>query len=324
MTDDARMTLQLPEHPNACFGRIFPPDLNILRHFHRTMKGIEDTKRMIRSPLSPTENLVVGAFGGALETCLQMPVLTYKFCLQEGRPLPSSFSGWYRGVGVQAGTVAPITALQFMVNGIMQRLVLGSSDRSLTDAEMMATAAGAGAISALVYSPVDLITIQQQKMELDPLRTLKALAQSHGFSGIYRGLLPCVCREAVYTAGYLGLAPVITARLMEGSGLRERPLAASIAGACTAGTIAAVLTHPVDTAKTCVQSDMSAKIWPSARESIAKLVRQGGIASLYRGMLPRTARLCGAFFVCLMVRDAAVEFKTRRSYKKDVHIGAEA
>jgi hypothetical protein len=61
------------------------------------------TANMIRVPLSPAENLSVGAFGGALETCLQMPILTYKFCLQEGRALPTSVSGWYRGVGVQAG-----------------------------------------------------------------------------------------------------------------------------------------------------------------------------------------------------------------------------
>jgi hypothetical protein len=56
-----------------------------------------------RIPLSPLENLAVGAAGGALETCLQMPILTYKFCLQEGRALPTSMTGWYRGVGVQAG-----------------------------------------------------------------------------------------------------------------------------------------------------------------------------------------------------------------------------
>jgi hypothetical protein len=260
-----------------------------------------------------------------------MPILTYKFCLQEGRLLPSTVSGWYRGVGLQAGTVAPITAIQFMANGVLQKLVLGSSSsRSLTDAEMMATAAGAGAFSALVYSPVDLITIQQQKMDLNPWRTLKSLMGNYGVSGLYRGFLSCACREAVYTAGYLGLAPVITSRLlMEDSSssnansfLRERPLAASIIAACTAGTIAAILTHPIDTAKTCVQSDMSATIWPTARGAISKLMQKGGIASLYRGMIPRTVRLCGAFFVCIMVQDFAIDFKTGRSDQDRVKFGA--
>ena len=72
--------------------------------------------KTFRTPLSPLENLAVGAAGGALETCIQMPILTYKFCVQEGRPIPTNISGWYRGVFVQAGTVAPITAIQFMVS----------------------------------------------------------------------------------------------------------------------------------------------------------------------------------------------------------------
>ena len=199
-----------------------------------------------------------------------------------------------------------------MVNGVLQKLVLGSSTRSLTDAETIATAAGAGAVSALVYSPVDLITIQQQKMELNPIRTFKVLLQSHGISGIYRGLLSCACRESFYTAGYLGLAPVITAKILQGDN-GEASFVASFAGACAAGTTAAVITHPIDTAKTCVQSDMSAKQWPTARYAISRLMLDEGVASLYRGFLPRTVRICGATFVCLMVRDAAIELKTRQS-----------
>ena len=116
----------------------------------------------VRAQLSPVENVAVGAFGGALETCLQMPVLTFKFCTQEGRALPTSVAGWYRGVGVQAGTVAPITAIQMMVNGLFQGLALRGEKRALTDWEQIYTAAGAGATSALVYSPVDLTTISEE------------------------------------------------------------------------------------------------------------------------------------------------------------------
>jgi len=247
---------------------------------------------------------------------LQMPVLTYKFCLQEGRPLPSSISGFYRGVGVQAGTVAPITAIQFMFNGILQKAMLRGSTRSLSDGEVIAAAAGAGAISAIVYSPVDLLTIQQQKLNLNLWNTSKTLVANYGFSGLYRGFSACVAREALYTAGYLGLAPVITSRLAASSEyLQERPLAASILGACTAGTLAAITTHPIDTAKTCLQSDMEGVTWKSTFGAMKKLMRTGGIGSLYRGMLPRTVRLCGAFFVCLVVRDAAIEFKTQRAYE---------
>eukprot|EP00529_Nitzschia_sp_RCC80_P029882 CAMPEP_0113496394 /NCGR_PEP_ID=MMETSP0014_2-20120614/30099_1 /TAXON_ID=2857 /ORGANISM="Nitzschia sp." /LENGTH=317 /DNA_ID=CAMNT_0000390315 /DNA_START=110 /DNA_END=1063 /DNA_ORIENTATION=+ /assembly_acc=CAM_ASM_000159 len=280
-----------------------------------------------RATLTGAENLAVGAVGGCLEVCVQMPILTYKFCLQEGRAVPRSISGLYRGVGVQASTVAPITAIQFLFNGMLQESILKArssgtsrsqqlhSANQLSDAETIMAAAGAGAMSAIVYSPVDLLTIQQQKLGLDSVRkTVQTLVQSYGLRGLYRGFWSCVGREALYTAGYLGLAPVFTSRLVQDvPGLQERPLAASIIGACTAGTLAAITTHPIDTAKTCLQSDMQGATWTTTFGTIGKLTKDGGVSSLYRGMIPRTVRLCGAFFICLMVRDAAVGWKTRNN-----------
>mmetsp|Transcript_1628 Transcript_1628/g.4460 ORF Transcript_1628/g.4460 Transcript_1628/m.4460 type:complete len:308 (-) Transcript_1628:80-1003(-) len=267
--------------------------------------------------LTPMENLAAGAFGGALETCLQMPILTYKFCLQEGRQLPSTLGGWYRGVGVQAGTVAPITALQFMANGLLQRLVLGSyvstaAASPLTDTQRIGTAAGAGFISAVLYSPVDLLTIQQQRLQLSLVGTIGSITQMYGMAGLYRGFLTCASREAIYTAGYLGLAPVVTHRLIRATNQSIDPLLAKVCGACLAGTAAALVTHPIDTVKTVLQSDMDRHRWKTARQSFGKLLEQGGVASLYRGVVPRTVRLCGAFFVCVMVQDAAMQWKTDR------------
>lgn len=203
-----------------------------------------------------------------------------------------------------------------MFNGILQKALLrGSTQRTLSDGEVIAAAAGAGAISAIVYSPVDLLTIQQQKLQLNVWNTYRTLYANYGLSGLYRGFSACVAREALYTAGYLGLAPVFTSRLVaESEYLRERPLTASIVGACTAGTLAAITTHPIDTAKTCLQSDMEGVTWKSTFGTMRTLMSTGGIASLYRGMLPRTVRLCGAFFVCLMVRDAAIEYKTTQCW----------
>jgi solute carrier family 25 (mitochondrial 2-oxodicarboxylate transporter), member 21 len=303
-----------------------------------------------------------------------MPILTYKFCLQEGRALPKTISGFYRGIGVQASTVAPITAIQFLFNGMLQDAILKSrhgasnTNKDLSDVEMIAAAAGAGAMSAVVYSPVDLLTIQQQKLGLDSVgKTIQSLVGSYGVRGLYRGFWSCVGRESLYTAGYLGLAPVITSRLVQDvPSLQDKPLAASIIGACTAGTLAAITTHPVsydhlcamfpifrfcfrifdqkcrytflsycsppldaifvkiDTAKTCLQSDMNGSTWSTTIGTMQKLMREGGVVSLYRGMIPRTVRLCGAFFICLMVRDAAIEWKTRSSHMNggDNHLNA--
>lgn len=263
-------------------------------------------------PLSATENLMIGALGGAAETCLQMPLLTFKFCRQEGRALPANVKGWYRGVGVQAGTVAPITAIQMMVNGILGGIVRGGETRELTDGETIATACGAGVVSALVYSPVDLTTIQQQKLNKSPAATIAHLSKTYGVTSLMRGYVPCAIREGIYTAGYLGLAPVLTSQLIRFGGFfKDSPFAAALTGACSAGTIAALLTHPVDTAKTCVQADITGKDgWTNARTALPRLIREGGVRSLYQGGLARTVRLCGAFFICMTIREKAIDFKT--------------
>lgn len=261
------------------------------------------------------ENLAVGSFSGALETCIQMPILTYKFCLQEGRALPTNTAGWFRGVAVQAGTVAPITAIQFAVNGVLQSIVKsyrgnGSTSYNLTDMEVIGTAAGAGALSALVYSPVDLTTIQQQKLSMNPYQTVQHLSGQYGVNGLFRGLLSCSVRESVYTAGYLGLSPVVTSHLKNTDTFHGHPLASQIAGACVAGVFAAFITHPIDTAKTVIQADIGAKDYPNARIALTRLFQEQGIGSLYRGAVPRTLRIIGAFFVCTTIQDFAINYKT--------------
>lgn len=216
--------------------------------------------------------------------------------------------------------MAPITAIQFMVNGMMQKLVrtvrpgddpTTADVRKLSDLETMVAAASAGIISSSVYGPVDLITIQQQKLEKSVLQTGQHLLSNYGLTGLFRGVAACATREAIYTAGYLGLAPVLTAHIVKDSNFAEKPFAAGVLGACLAGTTAAILTHPVDTVKTCIQSDMTGTKWPSTMVSLQHLYKEGGLASLYKGMIPRTIRTCGAFFVCMTLQDAATRYKNK-------------
>ncbi|EEH54476.1 mitochondrial carrier family [Micromonas pusilla CCMP1545] len=273
--------------------------------------AIEGKRR--RATLSDAENLAVGAFGGIVETCVQMPLITFKICVQSGKPLPSNVAGWYRGVVAAAAPIAPITAIQVAVNGAIERSVTGGV-RDASSVERIGVAMAAGATSSILYSPVDLIVIQQQKRGLDSAAaTIKAIASEHGALALCRGLSACVVREAIYTAGYLGLAPIATESLVKSVDyFKENELTASIVGSCVGGTVAAVLTHPVDTAKTCVQSDMAGGTYPNARSALMSVYNAKGIKALYGGGLARTARLCGAFFIINTIRDRVVTWKTDR------------
>lgn len=140
-------------------------------------------------------------------------------------------------------------------NGALERAVTGGA-RDLSDVEKIGVAMGAGGLSAALYSPVDLVVIQQQKLGVNsPGAAIKHITSTHGVAALWRGFSSCVVREAIYTAGYLGLAPIAKDYLKKAHPYFEaNDLAGSIVGSCIGGTVAAVLTHPVDTAKTCMQA----------------------------------------------------------------------
>ncbi|KAL3791900.1 hypothetical protein HJC23_010760 [Cyclotella cryptica] len=280
--------------------------------------------------LSPAENLAVGCLSGAVEATVNMPIKTYKFCAQEGRALPTSLPGWFRGVAVQAGTVAPITAIQFCLNGFFQQVILSTKLNQctqLSDTESLITALGAGALTSFLIGPVDLITIQQQKLHATPFRTLQYLVKNYGTMSLFRGIGPTMVREAMYTAGYLGVSPVITHHLMQKNAksssheneyqypfFGSSPLLARMAGASIAGTLAAIITNPADCTKTCVQSDMTGDIYPTARKTLLKMWKgelEGGIWRIWNGLGPRIVRFNGAFFICLSFQEIAIDWKTK-------------
>jgi len=252
----------------------------------------------------------VGAIGGATETTIQMPLLTWKFTRQEGRPLPTNLAGWYRGIFAQVMSIAPITAVQVMVNGLLERLIAGK--REPTDSERIYCSMGAGIVSALIYSPADLVTIQQQRRAKPLAETARLVMKQYGlYSGIYKGFIACAIREGIYTCGYLGLAPVFSNGLKQryqGSGYNVVGL--YILGSISAALIAATITHPVDTVKTCVQADLDKKLYLNTRDAFVKLYQQSGFRVFFKGYLARTLRLCGAFFIISFIREKAIQWKT--------------
>ena len=83
-----------------------------------------------------------------------------------------------------------------------------------------------------------------------------------GVSGLFRGLVTSCGREGLFTAGYLGLGPVLSERLRTAYGLQKK--VSDLVGASCAGVIAATLSHPLDTIKTCMQGDVERKTCPSS------------------------------------------------------------
>lgn len=101
----------------------------------------------------------------------------------------------------------------------------------------------------------------------------------------------CMLREAVYTGGYLGTAPLVKALLMGTPSLSERPNTALLLAGVVSGATAAVLTQPLDTVKTRMQAKLSSPEYSSPLSSLRTVWAEGGARKLWAGLLPRGGRI---------------------------------
>jgi hypothetical protein len=99
---------------------------------------------------------------------------------------------------------------------------------------------------------MELIMIQQQRHGGSLFHQGGRVLGESGVTGLFRGLVTSCGREGLFTAGYLGLGPVLSERLRAAYDLQKK--VGDMAGATCAGVIAATLSHPLDTIKTCMQA----------------------------------------------------------------------
>jgi len=230
--------------------------------------------------LSTTENVALGVAVGTVEVSILQPMLYCKNATQQGLPLSVNPRLLYRGVSMSIINMSIITGAQFPLTGLCSKLVSGGASRPLSSAEKIWAGFMGGALSGFLCAPMELVMIQQQRHGGSLVHQTRRVLGEFGVSGLFRGLF-CACgREGLFTAGYLGLGPVFADSLRDG-GYIGNVQVASFVGAAGAGCIAATLSHPLDTVKTCMQGDVEqAGAWPRHR-------RRGALSHAHPVASPR-------------------------------------
>ena len=122
---------------------------------------MERTRSRLR-PLERYEEAAVGAVTGSCEVFCMQPTVYWKSELQQGRfDIKRAVQPryLYRGTSIAATSIAPITAIQFSVNGAcMSRF---GADGGV--AGTLLSGVAAGVVSSIVQSPCQLVEINQQK-----------------------------------------------------------------------------------------------------------------------------------------------------------------
>eukprot|EP00897_Mesotaenium_endlicherianum_P008199 jgi/Mesen1/7407/ME000388S06626 len=90
--------------------------------------------------VSPGVSSLMGALAGSVEVIIQQPLVAWKNAVQDARPVPLDPRLLYRGVVVNACSMAPINGLQFGVNRYLEEkrvtfavFILGEAKERLTD-----------------------------------------------------------------------------------------------------------------------------------------------------------------------------------------------
>lgn len=259
--------------------------------------------------LSPLQNGVIGSLAGLLEVLLQQPTIAIKNSIQQGRPVNWSVPVLYRGVGVTLASIAPISAIQFAVNGKLLVALNGSADKEHTsDLVKIASGALSGVASAVLSGPAELAMTLQQNTGKSFGSTIVDVAKTHGASRLFRGLGVTALRDSVWCACYLALGPVVTRKLhalspgvfgSEEDATASQRATASVAGSILAGIVTVYATQPVDTVKTIMQGEAMSVHGraDSTLKVFQRVWRDGGIQRFYRGSVPRGGRLIGAVFI---------------------------
>ena len=93
------------------------------------------------------------------------------------------------GLKVNAGSIAPITAVQFGANHLFEHLLFGTCSGEMSSAQRIGVATAAGMASAFVSTPAELLMIQQQKHGRPLMTELQQIISKHGLLHLYRGLV---------------------------------------------------------------------------------------------------------------------------------------
>jgi hypothetical protein len=220
--------------------------------------------------------------------------------VQQQRPISMSPAVMYRGVGANCINMGSCTMIQFAVGGKLKQMVTAGEARHLSLAEEMSCGIGAGTLSAVVGSPLELIMIQQQRKGGGTGTRISNILEQPKNLG--RGFCGMAIREALWTCGYLSIPPVVRRNLMETyPDTFDTNDKARIPAALLGGLFACYMTQPFDTIKTCMQGDIEREVYGTLTQTGKKIMSESGFTGFYRGATFRYGRMvCAVFIMDLM------------------------
>eukprot|EP00808_Paulinella_micropora_P018831 g4734.t1 len=189
------------------------------------------------------------------------------------------------------------TGVQFWFTGVFQNMFRTPEEKEhISNRTQMAAALAAGVASGLPNSMWELLIVQQQRFGLGILETPRGLINRFGVSSLFRGSICTLGREGISNLAMLGLTPIMAEWLHKNRSMGEDQALAT--GSIVASGVACVVTHPLDTIKTCMQGDVERKKYGSIRETFRTITKEHGmVEGLFKGFIHRVALVAISFYL---------------------------
>jgi len=265
--------------------------------------------------ISGAKNFLAGGFGGVCGVTIGHPLDTIKVRLQT-TPLPKpgeeplfrgtidclvktvrneGVLGLYKGLFTPVAFATPLCAIQFWAVTMGRRMQMSDPHGIPTNFENVNSGMFSGACSAALVAPADrikcLLQVQQssggERQYKGPLNCAKQLYTEKGIPSLYKGTCATLLRDVpgmgIYFFSYEWMLNKLT---LEGESRDHlNPLRIFIAGGIT-GMVCWALTLPADVLKSRVQIAPEGTYPRGIRDAFRQLVKQEGVAGLFKGVVP--------------------------------------
>lgn len=273
-----------------------------------------------------------GAIAGATEITVTMPLDTIKTQMQLNprHGLGATVSnvltqkgpqGFYFGYSAMLSQVAFKAAIRFWAYE-QSKNALTNWFHPIEDRNLINAMSGvfAGVVEAAVWvTPTERLKIMRQR-EINSLNprfnslvgSVGIVVKEQGFGSLFVGFPATALRQGMAMGIRFALYDQLKVII---AGADNKPTPYQLLGAgCLTGTVSSLVNQPIDTAKSRLQAqDRGVMLrYSGTVNCISTMVREEGVASLYRGSLPRVARLTigqGIIFSCYdTIREAITKF----------------
>ena len=229
------------------------------------------------------------------------------------------FKQLYKGISSPFLMEAPKRATKFAFNEKFKDLYGGMLGPGAQQTVAIISGASAGAVEASVIVPFELVKVQMQDVTCkfdSPVAVLRDIIRRQGLLGIYQGLEATVWRHAFWNAGYFGIIFQVRNSLPPVQSANEKIRNDLIAGTI-GGTMGCVFNTPFDVVKSRIQSTSNVekladgtvvKKYNWAVPSVLKVYQEEGFRALYKGFVPKIARLGPGGGILLIVFSTITDF----------------